>query len=111
MIGELSGSFYKNAKAEDKKPFGVRFGLYPGDTSKISTLPLSTALKEMIVKYASENKLVKVEIDECYLPCIAAMTLPTSQKILRKGRKGLMILTEITVSILFKEEAVKSSTI
>lgn len=89
MIGELSGSLYKNAKAEDKKPFGVRFDLYPCDTSKISTLPLSTALKEMIVKYASENKLVKVEIDECYLPCIAAMTLAYFTKDFEEGKKRL----------------------
>lgn len=89
MIGELSGSFYKDAKINNREPFGVRFNLYPNDTDRISTLPLSTALKEMIVNYVSTNKLVPVEIDDCYLSPIAALTLAYFVKDYEEGKEKL----------------------
>ncbi len=89
MIGELSGSFYKDTKINKREPFGVRFNLYPNDTDRISTLPLSTALKEMIVNYVSTNKLVPVEIDDCYLSQIAALTLAYFVKDYEEGKEKL----------------------
>lgn len=89
MIGELSGSYYKNDRAKRILRVGIHFPLYRKDNENMCELTLSSALKAMMEHYARNQALVSVNVKNCYLPTLAALTLSYLEKDHEKGLEEL----------------------
>ncbi len=89
MIGELSGSYYKRDRKNRILQVGIHFPLYRKDDKNVCQLTLSSALKEMMEHYVTNETLVSVDVKNAYLPTLAALTLSYLDKDHEKGLKEL----------------------